>query len=76
MEKQEATRYFCPFAREACLGGVVDWDDDIPEATCQFWNSGSSRCDLRRGISALGELHVIGPALNSLPDVIGRLKFR
>lgn len=72
MEKEQMEAYYCPFAGQVCQGGITK----AIRPVCQFWDSDSSRCDLRRGISALGELYVIGPALNSLVQQIGTLKGR
>lgn len=72
MEKKEAKAYYCPLAGQVCQGGKTKPIKPV----CQFWGSDSSRCSLAVAIGALQELHVIGPALNALPDTIGRLKFR
>jgi len=65
MQKDEITRFFCPFAREICRGGRVQLKERVA-ARCQFWDSDYSQCSLGDAIGGLRESGVISSALRTL----------
>ena len=67
MQKQEVTRYYCPFAREMCREGNLQLQAEAP-VRCKFWVTDISpqRCELLAAIMKLENLDVIATALQTL----------